>query len=177
MAGAVIRMMIGRIPVPGSVVAEAHIHAPGSIVAGHEPPDIRVEIPARLDEDVVHPFDDAVPVDPKVFTVGIGPVAIDPDRPGALHLGLHDHDRLRSWRRLLCGRQRLRFLNDNHRIAVDDLGGAVLGFDDHIGRRVGRCAGLAFSLVAVVRDFEPIARRPSVAVFAIVVGGGGCDRR
>jgi hypothetical protein len=170
-------MVIGRIPVPGSVVAEAHIDTPRSIVTGHEPPYVRVEIPARLDEDVVHPLDDAVPVDPKVIAVAVGPVAVDPDRPWALHLGLHHHDRLRSRRCLLRRRQRFGLLNDDHRFAVDDLGGAVIGFDDHVGRRVGRCAGLTFSLVAIVRDIEPIASRPSIAVSAFVVGGRGCGQR
>ncbi len=164
-------MVIRRVPVPGSVVAKAYIDTPWSIVTGHEPPDVRVEIPARLDEDIVHSFDDAVPVDPKVIAVAIGPVAVDPDRPGALHLGLHHHDGLRSRRCLLRRRQRLGLLNDDHRLAVDDLGGPVLGFDDHVGRRVGRFDGLSFSLVAVVRDIQPIAGRPAVTVCAFVVGG------
>ena len=173
MARAVVRMVIGRVPMPGSVVAESHIDTPRSIVAGHEPPHARVVVPARLHEDVVHALDDAVPVDPNVITVAVGPVAVDPDRPRALHLGLHDHDRLRRRRRLLRGCQGLGLLNDDHRLAVDDLGGAVLSFDDHVGRRVGRCARLAFSLVAVVRDIEPRAGRAAIAVCTVVVGSHG----
>ncbi len=177
MARAVVRLVIGRIPVPGAIVAEAHIDTPRSIVAGHKPPDVRVVVPARLDEDIVHPLDDAVPVDPKVLAAAIGPVAVDPDRPGALHLGLHDDDRLRSRRRLLRGCQRLGLLNDDYRVAVYDLGGAVLGFNDHVRRCVGRRTGLTFSLIAVVRDIEPIASRLPVAVCAVIVCGCGCSKR
>jgi predicted metal-binding protein len=94
-----------------------------------------------------------------------------------LNLGLDDHDRLRRRRRLLRGCQRLGLLNDDHRLTVDDLGGAVLGFDDYVRGRVGRYDSLTFSLVSVVWDIEPIAGRPAVAVCAFVVGGRGRGRR
>ena len=170
-------MVIWRVPVPRSVVAEPDVNTPRPIVAGHEPPNIRVEIPARLDEHVVHPLDDAVTIDPKVLAISVGPIAVDPDRSRALHLGLHDHDRLRRRRRLLRSRQRLRLLDDDHRVAIDDLRGAVLGLDDHVCRGIGFCAGLLVSLVSVVRDIKPSAGWLAVSVCAVVIGSRRCGQR
>jgi hypothetical protein len=173
----VVRAIIRRVPVPRSVVAKTHVDAPRPVVAGHEPPHVRVKIPTRLDEHVVHPLDDAVAVDPDVFAIAVGPVAVDPDRSGALDLGLHHHDRLRSWRRLFGRGQRLRLLDDDHCFAIHDFRGAVFGLDDHVCRGIGCCAGLPFSLVAVVRDIETAAARLAVAVCAVVVGRCGGRQR
>jgi hypothetical protein len=170
MAPPVVRVVVRRIPLPRSVIPEAHIDAARSIVARHKPPDARVEIPARLNEHVVHTLHDAVPVHPDVLTVAICPVPVDPDRPRTSDLGLHDDDRLRGGRRVLRRCNRFRLLNDDHRLATDLLRRALLGFDHHVGRRVGRRAGLTFALVAVMRDFEPIARRPAITVGSVVVG-------
>lgn len=178
MAPPVVRTVVWRIPLPRSVIPEADVDAARSIVARHKPPDARVEIPARLNEHVVHTLHDAVPVHPDVLAVAISPVPIDPDRPRTPDLGLHDDDRLRGRRRVFRSCNRLRLLNDDHRLTADLLGRALLGFDHHVGRLVGRRAGLTFSLVAVMRDFEPIARRPAIAVGSVVVGrrGNSYDR-
>jgi hypothetical protein len=169
MTRAVVRVIIRWIPMPGSVVPEANVNPPGSIVAGHEPPNVRVKVPSRLYEDVVHAFDDAVPVNPDVVAVAVGPIAVNPNRPRTLDLGLDDHDGLRSRRRVFGCRDGLGLLNDDHRLAFDLLRGAVLGFDHHVRCRVGRCAGLPFSLVAVVRNIEPRFGRLAIAVCALVI--------
>lgn len=169
MTRAVVRMIIRRIPVPGPIVPEANVDTPRSIVAGHEPPNVCVKVPSRLHEDIVHAFNDAVPVHPYVVAVAVGPIAVDPNRPGTLNFGLDDHDGLRSRRRMLGRRNGLGLLNDDHRVTVDHLRGAVLGLDDHVRRAVGRGAGLPFSLVAVVRNIELMAGRSAVPVGTLVI--------
>jgi len=155
---------------PGPVVPEANVDTPRSVVAGHKPPNACVIVPSRLHEDIVHAFDDAVPVNPDVVSVAVGPIAVDPNRPWTLNFGLDDHNGLRSRRRLLGCSHGLGLLNDDHRVAVDHLRGAVLGFDDHVRRVVGRCAGLTLLLVAVVRHIEARFGGPAIAVGALVVG-------
>ena len=173
MAPPVVGVEVRRIPLPRATIPEAHVDAARSIVSGHKPPDARVEIPARLNEHVVHTLHDAVPVHPDVLAVAISPVPVDPDRTRTSDLGLHDNDRLRGGRGVLRGCNRFRLLNDDHGLATDLLRRALLGFDHDVGRLVRHRAGLAFSLVAVMGDFEPIARRPAIAVRAVVVGRRG----
>jgi hypothetical protein len=103
-----------------------------------------------MHEDVVHAFDDAVPVDPKVFTVAVVPVPVDPNPAGTGHDRLLDHDGLRR-RRCLLGRcHRLGLLNYDHCLTFDLLGLAFLGLNDHVRRRVESLARLAFLRVPVV---------------------------
>lgn len=166
------RVVVRREPMPRPVVPKADPHTPRSIVSGDEPPHVRVEIPPRMHEDIVHPFCDAVPVHPEVLSIGVVPVPINPNRPGAVRNGLLDHDR--PWRRrcLLGCHDGLRLLNDDHRLSIDLLGRAFLGLDDHIGRRIGCLARLSFARVTIVRDVVAVGRR-AVAVRPFVVSGRG----
>jgi hypothetical protein len=135
---------------PRAIVAEADVDAPRSIVAGHEPPNVRVIIPARLHEDIIHAFHDAVSVHPNVVTIAVRPIPVDPDGAGTKGHRLLDHDGLRGRWCLLGSRDGLGLLNDDDGFAVDLLGCAVFGFDDHIGRRIGRPVRLPLSHVAIV---------------------------
>lgn len=175
MPGSVIRMMMRREPMPGPMIAEPHVHAEGSIVPRHEPPDAGVEVPTRLNENVVHPFDDAVAVDPHVVAIAVGPVAVHPDSAGALHLGLYDHDSLRSGRRVLGGGDRRGLLDDDDGLSIHRLGGPVLGFDDDVRGISAIALNAHLLLVAVVGDF--VDGRAAVAVGAFVVGRGGSSDR
>jgi hypothetical protein len=122
-------------------------------------------------EDVVDAFYDAVAVHPNVVTVGVRPIAIDPD-PVFGTRRLLDHDGLRRRRRLFSRRNRLGLLNYDHRFAIDHLGGAVFGLDDHVhGLVVGLDGGRLWAPVPVVVDLVLVGRRVAVAVGAVVVGG------
>ena len=173
MTPAVVWMMVRREPVPRAKVSKAGVHAERSIVSGHEPPNARVVIPSRLHEDIVHAFDDTVTVHPKVLTIAVGPVPIDPNPFGTTDDGLLLHDGPRRRRRGLRGRDGLGLLNDNDSLAADLLGRAGLGLDDHVGRRIVGLARLPFSHVAIVSNIELITGRGAVAVRPVVV----CRRR
>jgi hypothetical protein len=103
-----------------------------------------------MHEHIVHALDDAVSFHPKVVAIGVGPVPVNPDPPGTTGNRLLHHDGPR--RRWRCFRSRggFRLLNDDDRLAVDLLGGAGLGFDDHVGRGAGGLTLLAVSHVAIV---------------------------
>jgi len=169
MTPAVIRMMVRREPMPWPIVSKADVHAERSIVSGHEPPNARVVIPSRLHEDIVHAFHDAVTVHPKVLTIAVGPIPIDPNPFGTTDDWLLLHDGPRRRRRGLGGRDGLGLLNDNDSLAVDLLGRAGLRLDDHIGRRIVGLARLPFSRVAIVSHIELVTRRGAVAVRPPVV--------
>ena len=176
---AVVRMAIRGEPMPRAIVAEAYVDAPRSIVTGNEPPDVRIEVPTRLYENVVHALDDTMAVDPDVVAIAIRPITIDPDRARTLYLGLHDHHRLRSRRRLLGRCHRIGLLNDDHGFALDLLGRPIFCFDDYVRRCVVGCGGLTFTLIAVMRHVQFVAGRAAVAVCALVVGGhryGDCHQ-
>jgi hypothetical protein len=143
-------MVVGGIPVPRAIVSKTDVDAARSIVSGDEPPHTPVVVPARLHENVVHAFDDAVPVYPDVITIAVGPIRIDPNPLGTTGHGLFDNDRSRRWRRGLRGGRGLGLLNDDDRLPVDVFGRAGLRLDDHVGRRVGCLALLSFSSVAIV---------------------------
>jgi hypothetical protein len=101
-------------------------------------------------ENIVHALDDAVAIHPEVLPVAVVPIPVDPDRPGTLRDGLFDHDGLWRWRCVFGSRDRLGFLHDDHGLAIDLLGLAFFGFNDHVGRGIRRLARLAFSNVAIV---------------------------
>jgi hypothetical protein len=103
-----------------------------------------------MHEDVVHAFHDAVPVHPQVLTISVRPVPIDPNPLGTRANRLPHDDGPRGWRGCLRGGRGLGLLNDDDRLAVDLLGRAGLGFDDHVRRRVGGFALMPFSYVAIV---------------------------
>jgi len=150
MTPAVIRMVVRRVPMPWAIVSKADVHTARSIVSGHEPPDTRVVIPSWLDEDIVHAFDDAVPVHPKVLTIPVGPVPIDPDPLGTTSDRLLHHDGLQWWRCGLRGRDGLGLLNDDDGLTADLLGRPGLSLDDHVGRWVVRLVYVPLSHVAIV---------------------------
>jgi hypothetical protein len=101
-------------------------------------------------ENVVHALDDAVAIHPEVLPVAVVPIPVDPDRPGTLRDGLLDHDGLwRRWR-LFGSRDRFGFLHYDHGLAIDLLGLAFLGLNDHVGGEIRRLARLTFSSVAIV---------------------------
>ena len=178
-ARAVVRMKVRRVPVPGTKVTKADVHTVGSVVPRHEPPNVRVVVPARMHEDIVHTLDDAVPVHPEVLTIAVGPVPVDPNSFGTTQNGLLHHDGPRRWWRCLRSGDGLRLLHDDHRLAVDLLGRPGFGLDDHVRRRVVRLARLRFTQVAIVRDIELIAGRGPIAVRTLVIGrrGNGGRRR
>jgi hypothetical protein len=103
-----------------------------------------------MHEHIVHTLHDAVPFHPKVVAIGVGPVPVDPDPLGTADNRLLHHDG--PWRRWRCLRSRggFRLLNDDDRLAIDLLGGAGLGFDDHVGRGPSGLALLPVSHVAIV---------------------------
>jgi hypothetical protein len=103
-----------------------------------------------MHEDIVHALHDAVPVYPQVLAIAVGPIPIDPNPFGTTHDGLLHHIDPQRWRRCLGGGDGFRLLNDDDRLAVDLLGRAGLGLDDHVGRRAGGFALLPFSHVAIV---------------------------
>jgi hypothetical protein len=122
---------------PRSVVAEADPNAARSVVAGDEPPNVRVIVPTWVHEDVVHPFDDAVAVNPDVLTVRIAPIAVDPDASLASRGGLvHGHHAPRRWRYVGCSHG-LRLLDHDDRLPLDLLRDTFLDLDDHVARRLG----------------------------------------
>jgi hypothetical protein len=103
-----------------------------------------------MHEDVVHAFDDAVPLHPKVLAIAVVPIPVDPNPPrtsGDRVLNLHG---LWRRRRMLGGRDRLRLLNDDHGFAVDLFGLTFLGLDDHVGCGVRGLSRLPFLRVPVV---------------------------
>jgi hypothetical protein len=103
-----------------------------------------------MHEDIVHPLHDAVTVHPNVLAVAVVPIPVDPNPARAGRNLLRDHHGL--WRRR--GLQRRGggggLLHDDHRLAVDLLRRAFLGFDDHVGGRSLHFAPLPFSSVAIV---------------------------
>ena len=176
---AVIRMEVGRVPMPRAPVAEADVHATRTIVAGNKPPNVGVEIPTRVHEHVADTLDDAVTVDPDIVAVTVGPVTIDPDPARADGDRLLDHDRFRRRRSLLGDCERLGLLNHDDGFALDLLTGAVLGFDDDVGRRVGRFGRLLLAHVPVVRDIDlvPGIRAVTIGPFVIGLRGNGDRQR
>jgi hypothetical protein len=103
-----------------------------------------------MHEDIVHPLHDAVTVHPNVLAVAVVPIPVDPNPARAGRNLLRDHHGL--WRRRglqRCG-GRDGLLDDDHRLAIDLLRRAFLGFDDHVGNRSLHFAHLPFSSVAIV---------------------------
>ena len=90
-----------------------------------------------MHEDVVHALDDTVAVDPQVLSIGVRPIAVDPDSAGT-HRPLIDGDD-GAWRgRRLLGRSGgLGLLNDDDGFSVDLLGRAVIDLDDDVVGLVG----------------------------------------
>jgi hypothetical protein len=103
-----------------------------------------------MHENIVHAFHDTVPVHPQVLAIAVGPIPIDPNPFGTTHDGLLHHIDPQGRRRCLGGGDGLGLLHDDDRLAVDLLGRARLGLDDHVGRRIGGFAPLPFSNVAIV---------------------------
>lgn len=171
MTRAVVRIVVRRVPVPRAVVSETDVHAPRAIVSRHEPPHVRVVVPAWLHEDIVHTLHHAVPIDPHVLAVGVAPVPFNPDSLRADHGPIVDGDDTRRRRRGFGGSHRLGFLNDDDRLAIELLRGAGLRLDDHVGRRLIRRAHLPFADVAVVRHLRGAIGSVAVAVGTIIVGG------
>lgn len=161
--------MVRRVPVPGAMVTEPDIHAAGPVVPRHEPPDAAVEVPARLNENVVHAFDDTVAVHPDVVAIAVRPVSIDPDATGALNLRLNDHDRLGRGRRVFGGCHRRRLLDHDDGLPIHFLGGSGLRLDHHVGAVAPAALDHHVLTVAVVRDLEAVVGRAPVAVGAFVV--------
>jgi hypothetical protein len=149
-------------PVPGAVVAEAHPYATRPVVARHEPPHIRVEVPAGVHEHVVHALDHAVAVDPHVLTVGIGPVPVHPDPVGTDRALLDLDDRARRGRRVLGRRSRVWLLHDDDGFPVDLVRASFFHLDDDVVGRIARLGGHRRRVsggsfgarVAVVRHIE-----------------------
>jgi hypothetical protein len=165
-------MVVWRIPLPRTIVSEADVHAVGSIIARHEPPEVGVVVPPWLHEDVVDAFDDAVPVHPDIVSVAIGPVPVDPDSVGTGSDGLlHGNGRWRWWCRL-GGGSGLGFLNDDYRLAIDFLGLAALRFDDRIVVRIDGLILLAFSYVAIMGNVELASAAGAVTVRPPIVRRG-----
>jgi len=164
-------MVVRRKPVPRPVITEADVDAARTVVARHKPPNARVEIPARLHEDVVHAFNDAVPVDPNVVAVAVGPVALDPDPLGATNLRLDDDDCLRCGGSVLGRRNGRRLFDHDDGLSIDLLGRAVLSFDDDVGGVPAFLGDHHFLPIAVVRHFESVPIRAAVAIRAFVVRG------
>jgi hypothetical protein len=122
-----------------------------------------------MHEHVVHTLDDAVTVHPDVLTIGIAPIAVDPDPIGTPHYRLRQGSFARCWRRLLRGRGWLGLLHHDDRLAVHLLGDPFFDFDDDILRSaIGFRRDLRVSIIigariAVVIDFENVTR-PIVVV-------------
>jgi len=101
-------------------------------------------------EDIVDPFHYAVTIYPEVLAVAVVPIPIDPNPARADRNLLPGNDHL-GWRWSLPGSgDGLGLLDDDHRLAVDLLRRAFLGFDDHVGGRSLHFAPLPFSSVAIV---------------------------
>jgi hypothetical protein len=129
-----------------------------------------------MHEDVVDPFHYAVTVYPEVLAVAVVPIPIDPHPARADRNLLPGNDDL-GWRwSLPGGSDGLRLLDDDHRLAVDLLRRAFLGFDDHVGRRSLRFTVLA--KVTVVRHVH-VVRDPRVlvAIRSLVVVSRRDDRK
>jgi hypothetical protein len=164
---------VWREPVPRTVVSEAYVHATRPVVTGHEPPNVGVEVPARLDENVVHTLNDAVSIHPDVVTVAVTPISVHPNASGAQVDRLFDD--YSAWRgRRLRGRgDRLGLLNDDDRLPVDLLCLPVFFLDHYIGARVERRSRLALPCISIVADVELGCAARSVPVGAVVI----CTRR
>ena len=171
MARAVVGIVVRRVPVPWAVVSEADVHAPWAIVSRHEPPHVRVVVPAWLHEDIVHTLHHAVPIDPHILAVGVAPVRFDPNSFRADDRPFVDGDDTRRRGCGFGGSRWLRFLNDDDRLAVELLWGAGFRLDDHVGCRLVRRALLPFADVAVVRHLQAAIGSVAVAVGTVVVGG------
>jgi len=104
---------------PRPVVPEADVRAARSVVAGDEPPDVPIEIPARMDEHVIDSHLDAVPIDPGVLSAAVVPIPMDPN-PGRtvpdLRVAGRDH---RRWGRLCRGGDGLWFLHHDDGLLLD----------------------------------------------------------
>lgn len=128
--------MIRGEPVVRTVVAVSDPHATGSEVARDVPPHVGVEVPSWVHENVVDALDDAVPVDPHVLSVGVRPVALDPNAARALHGRLRDVHRLwyRRWR-LLRGGHRVRLLHYDDGLSTHVFRCPILNLDHDVVRR------------------------------------------
>ena len=134
-AAAVVRVRVGREPVPRPVVAEAHERTARSVVARDEPPNIPIEVPARLNEHVVDPHLDTVPVDPCVLSVAVVPIPMNPNPSRTVPdlLGAR-RDPRRRWRSRRGG-DGLRLLHHDEDLPVDFRGRSRFRFHDWVGRR------------------------------------------
>jgi hypothetical protein len=129
-------------------------------------------------EDVVDPFHYAVTIYPEVLAVDVVPIPIDPNRARADRNLLPGNDHL-GWRwSLPRGSDGLGLLDDYHRLAVDLLRRAFLGFDDHVARRSFRFGSLSLSKVTVVRHVH-VVRDPRVlvAIRSLVIVSRRRDRK
>jgi hypothetical protein len=129
-------------------------------------------------EDVVDPFHYAVTIYPEVLAVDVVPIPIDPNPARADRNLLPGNDHL-GWRwSLPRGSDGLGLLDDYHRLAVDLLRRAFLGFDDHVARRSFRFGSLSLSKVTVVRHVH-VVRDPRVlvAIRSLVIVSRRRDRK
>lgn len=106
-------------PVPGSKVAKADVHTARPVIAGHKPPNAIVEIPSRMDKDIVDELRDAATVDPNVFAVAVVPIPVDPNPARADRNLLLGHDDLRRRWGVHCGSDGLGLLDDDHGVPVN----------------------------------------------------------
>jgi hypothetical protein len=128
-----------------------------------------------MHEHIVHALDDAVTFDPNVLAVAIRPVAVDPDAVGTTPERLLDCHLTWGWRLDVRRSDRLGFLHDDHRLAVDLLGDAVLDFDHDVIRSLGSgidlTAGrLITARIPVMRHVDLVRRRGVVPRRALVIG-------
>jgi hypothetical protein len=173
----VVRMVVRGEPVPWAVVPETDPDSAWPIIARHEPPHVRVVVPARMDEDVVHALDHAVSVDPGILSVRVAPIAVDPDPPRTEHFRVIDGHDPRRRRRLFGCSNRVRLLHDDHGVALDFLGRAILNLDDDVLRRFARASGFwrgIASRIAIVGNLEVVAVVERwIAGRALMIGGRG----
>jgi hypothetical protein len=170
-------VVVGGIPLPGTVIAEADIDAARPVVTWDEPPNVRIEVPAWLYENVVHPLYDAVPIDPDVLSTGVAPVAIDPDPVRAERGWLFDDDRSRRGRRLRGRRDGLRLLHHDDGLSIDLLRRAVLGVDDHVVREVVSVDRVGAPLIAIGRAVDPGPVTVSIRARIVSSSGHAHDQR
>jgi len=163
MTGAIEGLVEGRKPGPRTEVSEADVHAPGAKVSGHKPPEVGVEVPAWWHENVVHAFDDAVPVHPDIVPVAVGPIPVHPNSIRTNRNGLRD-DRLRRWGRRFGNREGLRLLNHDNCLAIDLLGLTTRRVDDRVVGRSDRLALFAFTRIAIPSDVRLVGAARTVSV-------------
>lgn len=158
---------------PRSVVTKSDVRAARPVVARDEPPDVPVEVPARMDEHVVHADLDAVPFDPGVVSVAIVPIPMHPNPTWALLRLLVARSDLRRRRRLCRGGDGRWLRHHEHCLSLELGRRSRFGFQYRVSRGLDRIHRAADSAVAIVSHVELVARLAGfVSARPLIVVGG-----